>query len=138
LRNNLNYTKPLIASINTNGCFVQNSHKLNTLGYFSKGYDGKLVLFHVLMWEHYYGKTPDGYVLHHVCRNRGCFNPHHLELMSQAEHMKLHGALRSVERDKQAKHYWEVSQCSGAALGRHFNVCAETACSWIRRWKGSV
>lgn len=36
------------------------------------------------------GVTNDGEVLHHVCENRWCVNPDHLEVKSRSEHMSHH------------------------------------------------
>lgn len=36
-------------------------------------------LVHILMWEHYNGTVPPGLTLDHLCRNRRCCNPAHLE-----------------------------------------------------------
>ena len=34
---------------------------------------------HVWIWRYLVGPIPDGYELDHLCRNRGCVNPDHLE-----------------------------------------------------------
>lgn len=36
---------------------------------------------------------PDGYHLHHLCENKGCVNPDHLQPMSPGAHRKLHHEL---------------------------------------------
>lgn len=37
---------------------------------------------HRVAWEIIHGPIPDGLVLDHLCRNRGCVNPGHLELVT--------------------------------------------------------
>jgi hypothetical protein len=34
---------------------------------------------HKWAWEHWFGPTPEGMVLDHLCRNKRCVNPSHLE-----------------------------------------------------------
>lgn len=41
------------------------------------------VLAHRLVWEECFGPVPDGLVLDHLCRNKICVNPEHLEPVSQ-------------------------------------------------------
>ena len=43
------------------------------------GKRGKKVLGHRLTYETYVGPVPEGLDLDHMCRNRGCVNPAHLE-----------------------------------------------------------
>lgn len=42
---------------------------------------------HRLMFEHFYGDVPYGLVLDHLCKNRACCNPSHLEAVSQRENL---------------------------------------------------
>lgn len=44
---------------------------------------------HRMMWETFIGEIPDGYEVHHVCGNRRCVNPYHLETLSKHDHWAL-------------------------------------------------
>jgi len=50
-------------------------------GYGSIGHNKKRWLVHRLMWELLVGPIPDGLTLDHLCRNRICWWPDHLEVV---------------------------------------------------------
>lgn len=43
---------------------------------------------HQIIWEMLVGPIPDGLELDHLCRNRKCVNPDHLELVTRLENMR--------------------------------------------------
>jgi len=48
------------------------------------------IYVHRALYEHYIGPIPQGLIAHHRCRNKGCVNPWHLELMTRGDHQRLH------------------------------------------------
>jgi hypothetical protein len=44
-------------------------------------------LAHRLVYQQYVGTIADGYEIDHLCRNRGCVNPSHLEQVTHKENM---------------------------------------------------
>ena len=42
-----------------------------------------------LAWEDHYGTRPVGVELHHLCYNKTCVNPLHLQPLTRAEHVLL-------------------------------------------------
>lgn len=64
-----------------NGCRVWTGSKV--YGYGHTTLDGKSWRVHRLVYEHFKGLIPEGLVIDHLCRNRACANPDHLEAVTQ-------------------------------------------------------
>lgn len=56
----------------------------------------KAVAVHRAAYEAHIGPIPDGMELDHLCRNRRCVNPEHLEAVTHAENMRRFSWKRSV------------------------------------------
>jgi hypothetical protein len=63
------------------GCLAKNGY-----GRFSVG-RGKNVAAHRYAWLWLKGPIPEGLVIDHLCRNRDCVNPEHLEPVEQRENL---------------------------------------------------
>lgn len=57
----------------------------NGYGYVSRGRARSKIVAHRVVYTIYRGQIPDGLPLDHLCRNRGCVNPEHLEPVSMRE-----------------------------------------------------
>lgn len=74
-------------------CWVwQGSIKSN--GYGGLNYKGKAGQAHRMVYEALISEVPDGMVIDHVCRNRRCVNPRHLQPVKPS----LNAALSAVRR----------------------------------------
>lgn len=69
------------------GCWIWKGY-LQPNGY-GKAFDGKKVrMAHVVVWEAANGPVPDGLDLDHLCRNRACVRPDHLEPVTRAVNLR--------------------------------------------------
>jgi HNH endonuclease len=61
--------------------------KPNDRGYFKwhKADQNRKRSLHAVLWERNNGAVPEGFTLDHLCRNRGCINLQHLELVTNRE-----------------------------------------------------
>ncbi len=55
---------------------------LNESGYGIINIDGRMYRAHRLMWVWRRGPIPEGLVIDHLCRNRSCVNPAHMEVVT--------------------------------------------------------
>jgi len=84
--------------ISKTGCWVWQA-SLNHKGYGQVGYKDTMVRTHRLMYQLLIGVIPKGLQIDHLCRNRACCNPEHLEPVTPLENTK-----RSPIHDRNKTH----------------------------------
>lgn len=72
-----------------NGCIEWMAYRnSNGYGRFGPGEGACMKLAHRWAYEFYIGPISEGLVIDHLCRNRSCVNPDHLEAVSQAVNLR--------------------------------------------------
>lgn len=71
--------------VTDHGCWQWDS--LDTHGYGKTSHDNKTVTAHLWVWRTLNGPVPDGLQLDHLCRNRACCNPRHLEPVTASDNI---------------------------------------------------
>ena len=69
-----------------NGCAI--TTRTGPDGYSAMSVGGRYWLIHRFAYTHFVGPIPEGLQIDHLCRNRKCWNPNHLEPVTQAENAR--------------------------------------------------
>lgn len=62
--------------------------------------NGVSIYAHRLVYELLVGKIPQGYTIDHLCRNKACVNPQHLEAVTQRVNVMRSDAPTSINAQK--------------------------------------
>lgn len=98
---------PLIERVMRKSCILENGCVVWT-GAVKDGYGnigaggqfGRHVRTHQVMYEHFIGPVPEGLELDHLCRNRLCMAPAHLEAVTHQENVLRGEGLAAVNARK--------------------------------------
>src|SRR5262245_53470928 len=93
----INQIEPRV-SFRENGCWdwIGYVNPLIGYGYFRPSQSGPNLIAHRMIYEYLVEPVP-GLLLHHLCENRTCVNPDHLQPVTQREHARLHSSAECVK-----------------------------------------
>lgn len=98
----------------------------NNDGYGRFRLNGKPQLTHCLSYEDKFGKIPKGLELNHICRNRHCVNPDHLEAITHKENIqKGISANRNKTHCPQGHEYTEKNTYIHPSMKRMCRTCRQ-------------
>lgn len=89
------------------GCLVCLSHKLNPDGYLRKSWgssrkpaEREMEMFHRFIFRAHKNleAIPDGFEIDHLCFNRACCNPAHLQMLPKSQHVAETNRTRWLRR----------------------------------------
>ncbi len=114
------------------GCWEWHGAKTGD-GYGQIWHDGKRNAYvHRVAYEFWVGPIPDGLTLDHLCKNRACFNPGHLELATSGENvMRGEGACAKNARKTHCPRNHEYDEENTYRPRAHPD---QRACRECRRW----
>lgn len=85
-----------------------------------------------IIYEQLRGPIPKGWVAHHVCKNKKCVNPWHIDLMTRGEHTKLHMHGNVYARKTHCKHGHEFTEANTYRISNGRRVCRTCKLQWMR------
>ena len=69
------------------GCWLWQKH-IAYDGYGRTTRRGRAMTAHRMYWTHMRGEIPDGMVLDHLCGQRSCVNPDHMDIVTRTENIR--------------------------------------------------
>lgn len=121
---------------NSQGCWLWRGAK-NNLGYGCTWYMGQAYVAHRLAWKLWGNVLQSGLELDHLCKNRNCINPNHLEAVTHRENI-LRGVSPAATHAKKTKcpkgHNFDrtITRKTGKTQ-RVCSICIKEYAKWYRK-----
>lgn len=105
-------------------------------GYGAFRFKGKQLRAHRYAYELEHGQVPDGLVLDHLCRNRSCVRPDHLEPVTQRENiLRGEGAAADNARKTHCNRGHEFTELNTYVNKNGGRVCRTCVRENMRRYR---
>lgn len=107
-------------------------------GYGQLHFNGKKHYAHRFFYESIVGKIPKDKEIDHLCRERDCFNPKHLELVSSRENSLRGNGIPAInaQKDKCIRgHLFTEENTYRPPYRKNSRLCLECRKVNYRRWK---
>ena len=131
-----------LLEVQPNGCWNWVSH-ISKFGYGTFWMDGSTRSAHRTSYRLFRGEIPDGLTIDHLCRNRRCVNPGHLEPVSMRENVVVRSTHSGmiIHREGVCKHDHELVPENTRVYqwkNRVFRVCKECNRRRSREWQRAM
>lgn len=125
--NGHNRRQPVHYVVDENGCWIWRGASVGG-GYGTIRRQGQTHRAHRFVYELLVGPIPEGLVIDHLCRNRACVNPKHLEPVTFKENiLRGEGATARHARKSQCVHGHSFTPDNLGTNARGFRICKQCA-----------
>lgn len=116
----------LSVELTDNDCWIPINYTPNTSGYCVFQGAGEQHLIHRWAWESLRGPIPPSLVIDHLCRNRACCNPDHLEPVTLIENiMRGEGIMAQNARREECVNGHPFNAENTKKRGKHGRRCIQ-------------
>lgn len=119
------------------GCWEWAKSKTDA-GYGTVSHQGRQTLAHRVFYTLLVGDIPDGTEIDHLCRNRCCVNPEHLEAVPRRVNLRRGaGTILNPDSVREIRRLWATGAYTRREIGERFGIASTTVQMVVYRhsWK---